>query len=81
MNAWITEKESREILPQTIIFSTRIYDSRRLDLAIIMCHKGNHQDGEARLIRRTRFMLKLTEGLAVGGIILIAKPIDMEALL
>jgi hypothetical protein len=34
MNAWITEKESREILPNTFIFSTRIYDSRRIDLKV-----------------------------------------------
>lgn len=80
MNTWIIAKETREINPQTFIFTSQIYDSRRLDLSVLVPHKSNHQDGGARVLRRTRFMLKLTEGLTACGIDLIAKPIDMQAL-
>jgi hypothetical protein len=79
MQEWIIENESREILPSVGIFTTRIYDSRRIDINVILAHKSNHQNGGARVARRTRFMLKLTEGLIACGIELIVKPLDLAA--
>jgi hypothetical protein len=79
MTQWITEFESREIVAAVGIHTTKIYDTRRLDITVVLSHKGNFQNGGARVARRTRFMLKLTEGLIACGINLVVKPIDLSA--
>jgi nicotinamide riboside kinase len=79
MQDWITEHESREIIPTVGIHSNQIYDSRRLDITVVLAHKTQWQNGGARVARRTRFMLKLAEGLIACGIVLVVKPIDLAA--
>jgi hypothetical protein len=39
MTEWIKENESREIVPSVLIYTVELFDSRRMDLAVVMSHK------------------------------------------
>jgi small-conductance mechanosensitive channel len=79
MEEWISEYEDREIVPIVGIFTKQVYDSRRLDINVGLNHKTHWQNGGGRVARRTRFMLKLIEGVRACGIVLISKPLDLDA--
>jgi hypothetical protein len=71
MVRYIDRRMSREISNTVRIHSNRIYDKKRLHITVVLAHKGNHQNGETRYERRTRFMLNLIKGLEENKINLV----------
>jgi hypothetical protein len=72
---YIRAHECRELSPLVILGTAGIYDKHRLDLMLKLSSKANFVDGLANLERKTRYTLKIVEGVRACGMTLAVKPI------
>jgi hypothetical protein len=72
---YIKTHECRDFSPIVVLGTVGIYDKHRLDLVMKLSSKANFVDGLGNLERKTRFTLKIIEGLIACGIELAVKPI------